>query len=257
MPLCSALCRALLSFCAACLPALASAGEVTVFAAASLTNAMAEIEAGFEAETGHEVAVSLAGSSALARQIQQGAPADVFISANPDWMDTLEAEGLVAPGTRADLVSNTLVLVAAGGDAAPVEIGPGLDLAAMLGEGRLAMALVDAVPAGIYGKAALESLGLWESVAPSVAQADNVRAALAFVAAGEAPLGIVYATDAVAEDGVRAIGTFPEGSHPPILYPVAGLAGRESAAVAAFLAYLAGPEARAAFERQGFSVLSR
>jgi molybdate transport system substrate-binding protein len=230
------------------------AEEVTVFAAASLADAMVEIEERFEAASGHDLVVSLAGSSALARQIAQGAPADVVISASTDWMDWLEAEGHLEPGTRFDLLGNSLVLVAAGTDAAPVAIGPGLDLAGMLGDGPLAMALVEAVPAGIYGKAALESLGLWDDVSGKVAQADNVRAALAFVATGEAPLGIVYGTDATAEGRVTVVGTFPADTHPPIVYPVAAVAGRESAAVSGFLDHLRGPEARRAFERQGFAV---
>ncbi len=238
-------------------PSGARADEITVFAAASMANAMAEIEERFEAATGHDVAVSLAGSSALARQIQQGAPADIFISANPGWMDRLEADGLIEDGMRFDLLNNSIVLIAAGSDAAPVEIGPEMDLAGLLGDGRLAMAFVDAVPAGIYGKAALESLGLWQDVAGQVAQADNVRAALAFVATGEAPYGIVYATDAVAEDGVTVVGTFPAETHPPIVYPAADLAGRDFPAEAEFLEYLRGPEARAAFERQGFVVVGQ
>ena len=157
--------------------------------------------------------------------------------------------------TGTNRLRNALVRIAHGPGAAPVEIGPGLDLAARLGEGRLAMALVEAVPAGIYGKAALERLGLWEDVAPRVAQADNVRAALALVATGAAPYGIVYATDARAEDDVTAIGTFPAEAHPPILYPAAAIAGAEGPA-AAFLDYLAGPEARAAFEAEGFAVVA-
>src|SRR6056297_1311874 len=225
-------------------PAMALADEVTVFAAASMTNAMAEIEERFEAATGHDLVVSLAGSSAIARQIQQGAPADIFISANPGWMDTLEADGLVAKGTRFDLLNNSLVLIAHGPGAAPVAIGPEMDLAGLLGDGRLAMALVDAVPAGIYGKAALESLGLWEDVAPRVAQTDNVRAALALVALGEAPYGIVYATDARAEDGVTVVGRFPADAHPPIVYPAAGIAGRTGPAASALLSYLRGAAAR-------------
>ncbi len=228
------------------------AETVTVFAAASLANAMAEIETGFEAATGTDVVVSLAGSSALARQIQQGAPADVFLSANTDWMDVLDGAGLLTPGSRRDLLGNALVLIAPGPDAPPIEIGP--DLAARLGDGRLAMALVAAVPAGIYGKAALEHYGVWEALAPQVAQADNVRAALALVATGEAPLGIVYATDAVAEDRVSVVARFPADSHPPIVYPVAGIGGPDRPARDAFLAYLTGPEARAAFARQGFTV---
>ncbi len=215
---------------AASLAPAARAAEVTVFAAASLKNAMDEIAAAWEAESG-----------------------DVFISANTDWMDRLEADGLLAEGARVDLLRNALVLVAHG-EAEPVAISPRLDLAGMLGEGRLAMALVEAVPAGIYGKAALESLGLWAAVAPQVAQTDNVRAALALVAAGEAPLGVVYATDAAAEDAVSVIGTFPEDSHPPIVYPAARLAGAGEAAER-FLAFLQGPQARAAFERQGFALI--
>ncbi len=238
-------------------PAIAAAEGVTVFAAASLATALGEIETGFEAATGQDVTVSLAGSSALARQIQQGAPADIFISASPEWMDTVEADGLIAEGSRFDLLGNTLVLVAFGAEAEPVEIGPGLDLSALLGEGRLAMALVDSVPAGVYGKAALESLGLWASVAPRVAQADNVRAALAFVASGEAPLGIVYATDAAAEDDVTVVGTFPPETHPPIIYPAAALAASDTLLSEAFLAYLRGPEARAVFEAEGFELADR
>lgn len=237
-------------------PSGARAETVTVFAAASLTNAMAEIETGFEALTSHDLAISLAGSSALARQIQQGAPADVFISANPGWMDALEADGLIAQGTRRDLLRNALVLIAHDAQHPLVEISPEMDLAAMLGDGRLAMALVEAVPAGIYGKAALESLGQWQAVAPRVAQSKNVRGALALVALGEAPYGIVYATDAAAEDAVSVIGTFPAGTHPPIVYPVAGIAGREGTAQSALLDYLQGAEARAAFARQGFAVIA-
>lgn len=238
-------------------PAFAKADTVTVFAAASMANAVAEIETGFEADSGYDVVVSLAGSSALARQIQQGAPADIFISASTDWMDTVQQAGLIEQGSRFDLLGNSLVLVAFGTEAAPVEMTEGVDLPAMLGEGRLAMALVDAVPAGIYGKAALESLGVWREVAPLVAQTDNVRAALALVATGEAPLGIVYATDAAAEDNVTIVGTFPADSHPPIIYPVADLANRDSPAENAFMEYLRSPAARAAFEGQGFTVLVR
>ncbi|WP_454276020.1 molybdate ABC transporter substrate-binding protein [Roseovarius sp. MBR-154] len=237
-------------------PSGARAESVTVFAAASLTNAMAEIETGFEAATGHDLAISLAGSSALARQIQQGAPADVFIAANPGWMDALEADELIAQGTRRDLLRNALVLIAHDAQHPPVEIGPDMDLAAMLGDRRLAMALVEAVPAGIYGKAALENLGQWQAVAPRVAQSNNVRGALALVALGEAPYGIVYATDAAAEDSVSVIGTFPAGTHPPIIYPVAGIAGRDGAGQAALLEYMEGAEARAAFARQGFAVIA-
>ncbi len=228
------------------------ADAITVFAAASLKNAMDEIAAGFEQEAGHAVTVSLAGSSALARQIQHGAPADIFISANPDWMDALERDGFIEPDSRFDLLRNTIVLIAHGRDARPVEIRPGLDIAGMLGEGRLAMTFVDAVPAGIYGKAALRALGVWEAVRSKVAQADNVRAALALVSSGEAPLGIVYATDAAADDKVTVVGAFPARSHPPIVYPAAAVAASRNPLNARFLSWLRGPAARKAFERQGF-----
>jgi len=239
------------------LPRFSEAGQLTVFAAASLKNAMDEVARKWADKTGDRLAVSLAGSSILARQIQQGAPVDVFISANSAWMDVLEKAGEIKPGSRFDLLKNSLVLIAPRRDAAPapVVIKPGFDLAARLGDGRLAMALVRAVPAGIYGKAALQKLGLWAAVAPRVAQLDNVRAALALVAAGEAPFGIVYATDAAADKRVRVVGTFPEDSHVPIIYPVAAVRGRNTPLTEAFLRFLKGASARAAFRRQGFVVL--
>ncbi|WP_010140401.1 molybdate ABC transporter substrate-binding protein [Oceanicola sp. S124] len=251
--------RALLSpalALAVLLPAGAHAEEVTLFAAASLKTALEQIEPVFEAATGADLRVSLAGSSALARQIQQGAPADVFISANPGWMDALEDEGLLAEGTRRDLLGNAIVLVAPQGQGGRVDLLASPDLPALLGAGPLAMALVDAVPAGIYGKQALTSLGLWEAVAPHVAQADNVRAALALVALGEAPLGVVYATDAAAEPGVEIAATFPEDSHDPIRYPIAALAESDNPLTAGLLAFLQGAEARATFEAQGFTWLA-
>lgn len=225
------------------------AERVTVFAAASLKTALDEVAAAYD----RELVLSYAGSSALARQVQLGAPADVVFLANTDWMEVLEQEGLIASGTRVDLLGNRLVLAGPAG-AAPVEITSELDLPGLLGHGRLAMALVEAVPAGIYGKAALESLGLWESAAPHVAQTDNVRAALALVSLGQAPLGVVYATDVLADPRVDALGVFPEESHPPIRYPVASVAGRDAVA-ADFLAFLQGTEARAIFEKNGFAVL--
>ena len=236
-------------------PAPALSETVTVFAAASLTTALAEIEADFEAATGHDLVVSLAGSSALAQQIRQGAPADIFISASTDWMDLIAAEGLIEPGGRFDLLGNTLVLIAHGRAAPTVVITPDFALSGLIGDGRLAMALVDAVPAGIYGKAALDHFGLWGGIADRVAQTDNVRAALALVALGEAPYGIVYATDANAAENVIIIATFPPESHPAIVYPLARLAGRDGTGVAALVAYLQGDAARAAFVRQGFAVL--
>ena len=230
----------------------AAAADLTVFAAASLGQAMRDVAAGFEAATGTPVAVSAAATSALARQIEQGAPADVFVSASADWMDHLEREGLIAPGTRRDAAGNALVLIGAP-DAAPVALGTGA-LAGRLAGGHLAMAMVDAVPAGIYGRAALRSLGEWDAVAPRVAQTDNVRAALALVALGEARMGVVYATDAAAEPRVATLATFPEGSHPPIVYPAARTAGAaDPAAADAFLAHLSGPAGRAALAAAGFA----
>ena len=240
-----------LGFCAP-----SQAEEVVVFAAASLKTALDEVAAEFQAATGNTVTISYAGSNALAKQIIEGAPADIFFSASEPWMDEVEKAGLVVPGSRADLLGNTLVLVAHGADAAKVEIGPGLDLKGLLGEGKLSMAMVDAVPAGQYGKEALERLGLWPSVEGAVAQSENVRAALALVAAGEARYGIVYASDAVAEAGVSVVGTFPEDTHRPIVYPAARLTGAADAADRAFLEALSSGAADAKFAAQGFAVLN-
>lgn len=231
--------------------AAALADQVTVFAAASLRNALQDISAEFQADTGHTLRLSYAGSSALARQIERGAPADVFISANVDWMDHIAKEGLIAPDTRFDLARNRLVLIAHG-PADPVELTSDFDLAALIGDSRLAMGLVQAVPAGIYGKAALTALDQWNAVAPRVAQTDNVRAALALVATGAASYGIVYATDAVADPRVTVIAEFAPDTHPPIIYPAAAVIGRDAAAVRGVLAYLQSDAARQALERQGF-----
>lgn len=236
------------------LPALAE--EVVVFAAASMKNALDAMAADFQSATGHTVTISYAGSNALAKQIIEGAPADIFLSAAVNWMDEVEKAGLVAEGTRADLFGNTLVLVAHGAGAAPVEIGPGLDLAGLLGGGKLAMAMVDSVPAGQYGKASLESLGLWPSVEGSVAQSENVRAALKLVSTGEAPYGIVYATDAVADANVTVVGTFPDDSHKPIVYPGALLTGAADAADRAFFEALSSDAGDAKFAAQGFAILN-
>lgn len=232
-----------------------AAEEVVVFAAASLKTALDRIAAEWQGETGNTVTVSYAGSSQLAMQILHGAPADIFISAAGNWMDEVENGGLVADGNRRDLLGNTLVLIAHGKDAPEVDIAPGFDLPGLLGDGKLAMALVDSVPAGQYGKAALTALGLWDSVAPSVAQADNVRAALTFVATGEAPYGIVYATDAVAEDNVSVVGTFPADTHPPIIYPAALLTGAADASDRAFYDALSADAADAVFAGEGFALV--
>ncbi len=233
----------------------AAAEEVVVFAAASMKTALDKVAADFQAATGNTVTISYAGSNALAKQIIEGAPADIFVSAAVNWMDEVEKAGLVAGDTRRDMFSNSLVLVASG-DAAPVEIGPGFDLAGLLGDGKLSMAMVDSVPAGQYGKASLESLGVWGAVEPSVAQSDNVRAALALVATGEAPYGIVYATDAAAEPGVTVVGTFPADSHPPITYPGALLTGAADEADRAFYEAITSDAGDAVFAEQGFVILN-
>jgi molybdate transport system substrate-binding protein len=233
--------------------ASAGAAPLTVFAAASLRNALDEVVAAYAAQHPPPPVVSYAASSALARQIENGSPADVFISADVDWMDELERKGLVAPGTRRNLLRNRLVLVAPADHPQKLEPVPGFALADALHGGRLALADPAFVPAGKYARAALEKLGVWPQVAHRVAAAENVRAALALVARGEAPLGIVYATDAREEPRVMVAGTFPADSHPPIIYPAAALTGASDDA-AAFLQYLHGDAARRIFERHGFDV---
>lgn len=247
---------ALATVLAASLATPALAEEVVVFAAASLKDALDAVAADFQAETGNTVTISYAGSNALAKQIMEGAPADIFISAAVNWMDEVEKAGLVVPGTREDLLGNTLVLVAHGKDAKPVEIGPGFDLAALLGDGKLSMAMVDSVPAGQYGKESLEKLGVWSAVEGSVAQSENVRAALALVSTGEAPYGIVYASDAVADENVTVVGTFPNDSHKAIVYPAALLTGAADAADKAFMEALSSDAADAKFTAQGFAILN-
>lgn len=237
----------------------AQAEDITIFAAASLKTALDDIAADWQATTGNTAVISYGGSSALAKQIQQGAPADLFISAAVNWMDTLEAEGLINVATRKNLLGNTLVLVAHGSDAPAVTIGPELDLAGLLGDGKLSMAMVDSVPAGQYGKEALMSLGLWQDVEGSVAQSENVRAALALVQTGEAPFGIVYGSDAIADSEadrkVTVVGTFPADSHAPIIYPVAQIASSTKPEATEFLDQLSSDAAKGIFEGQGFVVL--
>lgn len=234
--------------------ATARAESVTVFAAASLKNVLEDLVHTFEKRTGHQIVLSFAGSSALARQIEYGAPADMFISANRDWMDQLENGGFLAPGSRFDFAGNRLVLIRSGAasDTTPAEITSKFNLAGALDGGQLAMALVDAVPAGIYGKAALEHLGLWQGVRDQVAQSDNVRSAMALVALGAAPLGIVYETDATVEPRVSILGRFPQDSHPPIRYPAALVDGRASAGALDFMSYLQSLEAKALLKAHGF-----
>ena len=234
----------------------AAAQNLTVFAAASLKNALDEVNAAWTKESGKTAATSYAGSNALAKQIESGAPADVFISADLAWMDYVEEKKLVREGTRSSLLGNRIVLIGPKDSTASLTLAPGVDLGAAVGDGKLAMANTDSVPAGKYGKAALEKLGVWDAVSANVAQAENVRAALALVAAGEAPLGIVYQTDAAADPSVRIVGTFPQDTHEPIIYPAALTAEAKAADADAFLDYLKTDTARGLFEAQGFTVLT-
>lgn len=240
-------------------PAIAQKTETTtttVFAAASLKTALDAASADYQKSTGNKIVASYAGSSALAKQIEQGAPADVFISADLDWMDYVAKAKLIKDETRFNLLGNRLVLIAPASSTASLKIEPGFKLADALGEGRLAMADVKSVPAGKYGSAALRKLGIWDAIEPKVAQAENVRAALALVAQGEAPFGIVYETDATAEPKVKIVDVFPEDTHPPIIYPIAVIAGSKDAEAAkGFVAYLKSPEGQAAFAKQGFTIL--
>ena len=235
-------------------PALAQPAPVTVFAAASLKNALDDVNAAYTAQTHAPVRASYAASSALARQIEQGGPADVFISADADWMDYLAQKKLIVVATRRDVLANHLALIAPATSSVRLAIRPGFPLAQALGDGRLAIAGPE-VPAGKYGRAALQTLGVLDSVKDKLAPAENVRAALAFVAQGEAPLGIVYDTDAKSEPKVRIVGLFPDASHPPIVYPAAVVAASQNPAAAGYLAFLQGPKAAAIFRRYGFITL--
>ncbi|MCF4125828.1 molybdate ABC transporter substrate-binding protein [Methylobacterium sp. SyP6R] len=249
--------RALWAACLLLLAAPASAAEpTTVFAAASLKNALDEAGKAFAAESGIPVRASYAASSALARQIEQGAPADLFASADLEWMDYLAARKLIRPETRVNLLANRLVVVAPK-DARVTEATFTPDwFSRTLGpDGRLATGEVNSVPIGKYAKAAFETLGLWAQVQPRLAQADNVRAALALVSRGEAPLGVVYESDARSDPGVKVVGVFPEGSHPPVVYPFAVTAEAKGDGGARFLAYLRSKAARRFFEAQGFTMI--
>ena len=232
-----------------------AAAEVRVLAAASLREAMGDQARRFEAASGDKVVVSYGATNALAKQIEAGAPADLFISADLDWMDYVDTRHLLAPGTRVDLLRNTLVLIAPAANPVRLDIAPGFALAQALDSGKLAMANPDSVPAGKYGKQSLEALGVWKSVEARVARVENVRAALVLVARGEAPLGIVYNTDAMAESGIRVVGTLPASSYPPIVYPAAVLVSSKSPAAVTLLAALRSPQARAVWEKYGFGVV--
>jgi molybdate transport system substrate-binding protein len=226
---------------------------VLVFAAASLTDVLGEVGAEYKARTGRSVTFSFAASSALARQIEAGARADLFVSADQEWMDYLQQRGLVGAQSRRDIAGNRLVLIAPADSGVRITLGDGGALGAALGGGRLAIADPDIVPAGRYAKAALENLGGWPAVKDRLARAENVRMALAYVARGEAPLGVVYETDARTEPRVRVVATFPETSHPPIRYPAA-LTRSASTHAAEFLDFIDGPQGRAVFVRHGFTI---
>ncbi len=239
-------------------PARAQTKELVIFAAASLKNALDEAAANWVRASGKPAPkISYAASNALARQLEQGAPADLFFSADLDWMDYAQAKKLIRPDSRVSLLANRIALIAPADATASVTLAPGVDLAAALGTGRLAIANVEAVPAGKYGKAALEKLGSWDKVRDRIAQADNVRAALLLVARGEAPLGIVYSTDAAAEPKVKVIATFPEDSHPRIIYPVAVTRDSRHPDAQDFLSHLRSAGPKAVFEKQGFVVLNK
>ena len=249
----AALLAAALALCAAIASAADTHQPVLVFAAASLTDALNEIGTGFTKETGVEIKPAYAASSALAKQVEAGAPAEVFFSADEDWMDYLEKKQLLAPGTRRDLLANKLVLVAPADSTAKVNISTGPALLKAIGTSRVATGDPDSVPVGKYAKAALTSLGIWEQLQPRLVRAENVRSALSFVARGEAPFGIVYLTDAKVEPKVKLLDTFPEKTHPPIRYPIA-LTTKAGDDAKRFAQYIASKPAAAVFEKYGFSL---
>ena len=232
-----------------------AAEKINVFAAASLKNALDAVGASWKADTAKQATFTYAASNALAKQIEAGAPADIFVSADLTWMKYLGDKGLIAKGSDVQLLGNQIVLVAAKDSKIDLKVESGFKLADAVGSGKLAMANVDSVPAGKYGKAALEKLGVWASVEGKVAQTENVRAALKLVDLGEAPLGIVYATDAKADAAVKVVGTFPADSHPSIIYPAGVIAASKNPDAAEFLKFLQSDKAKAIFEAQGFVVL--
>jgi molybdate transport system substrate-binding protein len=237
-------------------PADAKKPELLVFAAASLTNVLGELSSAWEKSTGRPVKLSSAASSVLARQIEAGGGADVFLSADQEWMDYLQTRNLLDRSSRRNLVGNRLVLIAPADSKLDLRIAPGFRLAAALGHGRLATGDPHTVPVGRYARSALTSLGVWDEVADRLVRADNVRSAMMFVARGEVPLGIVYATDALADSKVRVVDTFPETSHAAITYPGA-VTRTGNAQAAAYLQFLAGPDALATWQKFGFLELKK
>jgi molybdate transport system substrate-binding protein len=236
-------------------PATAEDKTLTVFAAASMKNALDDIDTAFAAKTGIKVSASYAASSTLAKQIEQGAPADIFVSADTDWMDYAVGKKNIDEATRVKLLGNSIVLIAPKDSKIDnVTIGQGFDLAKLVGDGKIATGDVKSVPVGKYAKAALEKLGAWQAAEPKFAMAESVRAALLLVARGEAVLGIVYSTDAKVEPGVKIVGTFPADSHPAIIYPVAATATAKPEAKE-YLDYLHSAAAKAVLEKYGFTYL--
>jgi molybdate transport system substrate-binding protein len=229
--------------------------SITVFAAASMKNALDDVDAAFTKQSGTKVVASYDASSALMKQIEVGAPADVFVSADLKWMDYGSQKKLIKDDTRVNLLGNELVLIATkDSKIGNVTIAPGFDLAGLAGDGRIVTGDVKAVPVGLYAQAALQKLGVWAAVEPKMAMTANVRAALVLVARGEAPLGIVYSTDAKVEPGVKIVGKFPESSHDPIIYPVAATVNAKPDATP-YLAFLRSAAAKTIFESYGFTVL--
>jgi molybdate transport system substrate-binding protein len=234
-----------------------SAKPVVVFAAASMKTALDAVAKAWTAAGGKAVSVVYGSSAVLAKQIEQGAPADVFISADLNWMDYLDKAKLIQPKTRRNLLGNALVLIEAADASVDLKIAPGFDLAGATGDGKIAVCTIDSCPGGIYAKQALEKLGVWDKVEPKLAQADNIRSALILVSRGEARFGIVYATDAKAEPKVKIVDAFPESSHSPIVYPVALVRDSKNPDAARFVAFLASQAATKSLLDQGFTILSR
>ena len=245
---------AALLFASLTMPGIARAGGLLVFAAASLKEALDDADTAWTKSGGAPVTVSYLASGPLAKQIENGAPADLFISADLEWMDHLQSANLIKADTRDNLLGNSLVLIAPKSSTVSLAIGPNFPLASALGDGRLAVGEPLSVPAGTYARQALEKLGVWSSVQPKLARAENVRAVLALVSRGEAPLGIVYATDAAADPGVRVVGIFPEDSHKPITYPAAITAASQHPDAVKYLAWLRSPAAAPYFEQRGFTI---
>jgi len=235
----------------------ASGSGPVIFAAASMKTALDAIAAAWEAKTGKKVAISYASSGVLAKQVEQGAPADIFISADTKWMDYLDKAKLLKSGTRRNLLGNELVLVEPANDNVALKIKPGFDLAKETGDSKIAVCTINSCPGGIYAKQAFEKLNVWKEVEPKLAQADNIRTALALVARGEAKFGVVYSTDAKAEPKVKVVDVFPSSSHEPIIYPVAVISSSKNADAAAFLAFMTSQAATKILVDQGFTIVTK